>query len=468
MKKSLPKAIALAASLGAAASAHAVNHNPEGLGQVLLYPIYSVENGNSTAVHVTNTTNEFKAVKVRFLEGMNSQEVLDFNLYLSPYDVWTGIVTRTDGGAKLATSDKSCTAGNVGETGQEFRPTLFASSVPAEKVKTADRARVGHIEVIEMGVIDPNSADANVVAARNAIVHTNGVPGDCGAIRAAWQPSGFWRANPGLGMLAPTGGLYGSATLVNVNAGSEIAADAVALDNWSTTQVHALPGDEAPTLNAGDPVATFKDGSDAAFATGWDAVSAVLMKQNLQNDFVNGAGLNGTTDLVITFPTKRHYVNQGFNGATPNPALAPFTAPWVPADSSACEAIGISFYDREERLNFVEDDQISPLPAVPGLALCHETNVLGVGNSGLLGGAYVRNNVTIQNGFETGWVRVDFTNPNQSLTPTGGTVATPLLGLPAIGFAAINVVNGDVGGLLSNYSATYLHKATTSRDRNAL
>lgn len=465
MKMSLPKAIALAASLGAAASAHAVNHNPEGLGQVLLYPIYSVENGNSTAVHVTNTTNQFKAVKVRFLEGMNSQEVLDFNLYLSPFDVWTGVITRTDAGAKLTTNDNSCTAGAIGN-GLNFRNTLFANSVPAEKVKGEDRTRVGHVEVIEMGVIDLN--DASVTSLRNAIVHTNGVPGDCNAVRAAWQAGGIWRTNPGQGMLAPAGGLYGSATLINVEAGSEIAADAVALDNWSTTQVHALPGDEAPTLNAGDPVATFKDGSDAAFTTGWDAVSAVLMKQNLQNDFVNGAGLNGTTDLVITFPTKRHYVNQGFTGtnpAVPNPALPPFTAPWVPADSSACEAVGISFYDREERVNLVEDDQISPAPAVPGLALCHETNILGVGSSSLLGGSYVRNNVTIANGFETGWVSVNFANPAQILTPTAGTPATPLQGLPAIGFAAINIVNGDVGGLLSNYSASYLHKATTSRDR---
>jgi hypothetical protein len=30
------------------------------------------------------------------LEGRNSREVLDFNLYLSPYDVWTGAVYRAE------------------------------------------------------------------------------------------------------------------------------------------------------------------------------------------------------------------------------------------------------------------------------------------------------------------------------------------------------------------------------------
>ena len=107
MKKSLSKAVALAATLGAAASAHAVNVNQHGLGQVLLYPIYTAEEGNVTAVHVTNTTNQVKAVKVRFVEGMNSQEVLDFNLYLSPNDVWTGGVVQTEDGAKLVNSDNS-------------------------------------------------------------------------------------------------------------------------------------------------------------------------------------------------------------------------------------------------------------------------------------------------------------------------------------------------------------------------
>ncbi len=459
MKKSLPKAIALAASLGAAASAHAVNHNPEGLGQVLLYPIYTSEAGNFTAVHVTNTTNQYKAVKVRFLEGMNSQEVLDFNLYLSPQDVWTGVVTQTADGAKLSTADTSCTVGDIGSAGQEFRSFLYDGTVgTADSVATKARARVGHIEVIEMGVIDPASTDANVVAARNAIVHNNGVPGDCGVLRNAWRSGGFWANNAALGILPPGGGLYGSVTMVNVDAGSEIAADAVALDNWSTAQQHNLPGDEAPSLNAGDPVAFFKNGTDSVFNTGIDAVSAVLMKTSLSNDYAVGAGLNAQTDFVVTFPTKRAYVNTGTTTAN-----APFTAPWVPASSSACEAIGINYWDREEQTAVIDEDQVSPRPPVPGLALCHETNILSIGNSNLLGGASIRNQLTI-NSFQTGWMRLAFTNVGNQLLPIGGGTTTPLLGLPAIGFAAINIQNGDVGGLLSNYSASYLHKAVTSRD----
>ena len=49
-------------------------------------------NAFNTYVSVVNTTDVVKVVKVRFREGKNSREVLDFNLYLSPNDVWTGAV----------------------------------------------------------------------------------------------------------------------------------------------------------------------------------------------------------------------------------------------------------------------------------------------------------------------------------------------------------------------------------------
>ena len=78
---------ALLAGCGAAASANAVHVNPDGLGQLLLYPYYTVRFGNVTAISIVNITSLTKAVKVRFLEGKNSREVFDFNLFLSPADV---------------------------------------------------------------------------------------------------------------------------------------------------------------------------------------------------------------------------------------------------------------------------------------------------------------------------------------------------------------------------------------------
>ena len=86
----------IAGVAGIASVSNAVNLNSDGVGQVLVYPYYTVNNGINTLISVVNTTDQVKAVKVRFLEGKNSRECLDFNLYLSPYDVWTaGLVATT-------------------------------------------------------------------------------------------------------------------------------------------------------------------------------------------------------------------------------------------------------------------------------------------------------------------------------------------------------------------------------------
>ncbi|MFN2334269.1 MAG: hypothetical protein ABR550_07585, partial [Wenzhouxiangellaceae bacterium] len=89
---------------------NAVNINPDGLGQVLLYPYYTARGGNDTLISIVNTTDNAKSVKVRFLEGLNSREVLDFNLYMSAFDVWAaGVTANAAGGATLLIPDSSCT-----------------------------------------------------------------------------------------------------------------------------------------------------------------------------------------------------------------------------------------------------------------------------------------------------------------------------------------------------------------------
>src|SRR6266480_3138678 len=114
-RKSLYAALAGVGALGVTATANAVAINPNGLGQVLIYPYYTVNadaagNAYNSLLSVVNTTSSAKAVKVRFLEGKNSREVLDFNLFLSKYDVWTAaIVPSASGGAKVISFDKSCT-----------------------------------------------------------------------------------------------------------------------------------------------------------------------------------------------------------------------------------------------------------------------------------------------------------------------------------------------------------------------
>ena len=77
--KTLVAAFAGLSAAGAVGVAEAVYLNPDGLGQVLIYPYYTVRTKAAVApfdtyLSVVNTTNSAKAVKVRFLEGKNSKE----------------------------------------------------------------------------------------------------------------------------------------------------------------------------------------------------------------------------------------------------------------------------------------------------------------------------------------------------------------------------------------------------------
>ena len=163
---------------GVGSIADAVNLNPDGLGQVLIYPYYTTQGGNNTLISVVNTASVGKAVKVRFLEGRNSREVLDFHLYLSRFDVWTGAIATTEeagiggAGAGLVTTDRSCTVPDIARgglgagAGQVVQLADGRYMVPFVNFGYSDtygvsdlgpggleRTREGYIEVIEMANI---------------------------------------------------------------------------------------------------------------------------------------------------------------------------------------------------------------------------------------------------------------------------------------------------------------------------
>ena len=63
----------LASLLVTWSAAHAVSLNPRGLGQVLVYPYYTVNKGQDTLVSIGNASNIGQVVKVQFSEGMNGR-----------------------------------------------------------------------------------------------------------------------------------------------------------------------------------------------------------------------------------------------------------------------------------------------------------------------------------------------------------------------------------------------------------
>lgn len=306
MKTKLSQAIAMATLVGAAATAQAaVTVNPAGLGGALLYPVYTVNNENTTLVSVTNTTDQYKAVKVRFLEGKNSAEVLDFHLYMSPQDVWSGSIVATETGAKLMSKDTSCIAGfsdGFPADGLEFRNfeilkdsiSSVINDVPDGADTSNARSRVGHFEVIEMGVVDPAfMLDAAAVppasgTAGFAIKHVNGVPGNCGNITKAWEVGGVWeptgneddKYSQTQGLSAPTGGLYGTAAIVNVPGGWAASYDAVAIGDPAkvTAPAASMTIGAAGAITAGVPAAAtaLAMGPSTSASGAWNAAAAAL------------------------------------------------------------------------------------------------------------------------------------------------------------------------------------------------
>src|SRR5688572_4463430 len=207
-------------TLGAAGAAHAVYQDPNGQGQALIYPYYTVQtvNGNAfnTYISVVNSTTQAKVVKVRAREGKASAEVLDFNLYLSPNDMWTAaVLPSSSGGALMVTTDVSCTDPQFPAAGVEFRNFQYVGD-PVD-VNGLDRTREGYIEVIEMATI--------VGSAAAAATHNSAGTPTCSGLRSASVgaiPSNMGPANRSV----PTGGLSGTGSLINVNNGVDMGYNA--------------------------------------------------------------------------------------------------------------------------------------------------------------------------------------------------------------------------------------------------
>lgn len=523
-KKILSLAVAAGLAGTVAGTAQAAMHvNDKGLGEALIVPFFSAEGGNATNLHIVNTTGLTKAVKVRFIEGMNSEEVLDFNLYLSPEDHWSGTIAHVQGegreesdNAVLITADNSCTvpalgqARNLssaaqgkyevtdadvdgwtipadltdveaGETIVRYQPFTNFAYVNNGDSTRLDRTREGYIEIIEMGTLDPE------VGLGLAAVHdANGVPNDCGALVAAWSasPAGAWAIDATDEFLDDTttpvaekGGLYGYATVLNVADGTAFGADAVAIESLTddlTWNLHAAPGNTQPSLAQGQATSTVFDGQnavDSVFVDGIDAVSSLFMVDTMAHDFVVDPALNASTDWVITMPTKRFYVETGAN---------PFTATWS-EESKACEPVAVSHWDREEA--YVAPPTIgagfSPAPEVDEESidanLCTEVSILDFSAQGGIHGSD-RITYGFTPDYTEGWARLSFRGTDlndpsaigaDSSPEFGNRVLTGLSGLnfqglPAIGFAVQKFVNDENdAGVIINYASSSVLKRTT-------
>ncbi|TDR44028.1 hypothetical protein DFR29_106175 [Tahibacter aquaticus] len=484
-------AAGLFAVAGTGGSAKAVELSPDGTGQVLIYPYYTVNRQQTTLITVVNGTNVAKAVRVRFLEGYNAREVLDFNLFLSEYDVWTATVfALTDAGqagdgAAVTTTDRSCTAphkdvwsGALG-TGRPYQEFLsFGYIGPHQDTGPTGiaRTREGYVEIVQMADLSG--------ALSTAVTHASGTPRNCGAVQTI-DP-----ANPQL--LPPTGGLFGAGGIVNVAQGTFYTYNADAIGGFSKAVLYEDPA--APTstpslaqANTAPGVATAYvfDAAGEQFRSDYpvsgqpsraiDAVSAVFMASTLLNEYNVDSAVGSNTDWVVTFPTKRFYVDPEILGVALGSAgaLPPFTFTFgqpstvngfsVNGDGRSCSQVAFLPFDRESGRPTGNPPGFPGTPT-PIPVLCTSVNVISMGNSStppvesaVLGS---RLHTNLRPFSSSGWLRLTLETTAQPHALRASSDGDVYSGLPATGFQAVNYVNANLTpGVLSNYSGAFRHRA---------
>ena len=487
----------LAGIAGIANISSAVNINPDGTGQVLIYPYYTVNAGNQTLLSVVNTTSQGKAVKVRILEGRNSQEVLDFNLFLSREDVWTAAILSlgtATGPASILTLDTSCTAPAFASDA-----TSTASGIPFVNFRNflytndtaggigLDRTREGYIELIEMAVLDGDL--------ERAITHVpnTDIPRNCAAVETGVGPLFTFDGDN-----VPTGGLFGGASVLNTANGTFTNYSASAIDGfWAAGEIgYSSPDSILPSLSNARPQSlVFSNGrvissTWGSLAVGGfadpgqriDAVSAVFMSDTFFNEYTTETGIAAASEWVITFPTKRFYVNNppatAFPAAPSTRAVDPFTTRY--AGGQSCDPVGIQSWNREEFTSSTPTG-FSPPQATSVPNLCFEVNVLtfnqSISNaangtssaSKILGSVHARNIATPRipgvagNGTQAGWTRVNLgllggtTGLNRTTRPS--VEGHRFFGLPVTGFWAVSIENNNATpGVKGFYGGAFNHR----------
>jgi hypothetical protein len=361
-RKNLTAAVlaGLAGVAGIAGTAQAVNMNPDGLGQVLIYPYYTANDGNQTILSVVNTTDNAKAIKVRFLEGFNSREVLDFNLYMSAYDVWVAAIAATDpmkepregGAVGIIIPDSSCTVpylydAEMGYGVQEFLDLAYTGDYADGGPTSMGRAAEGHFEMIEMGTL--TGVAATNVTHEDANEDGLRLPLDCESLTDWWTDDiynddndGLWFAEanenddcepyPGdiedldfSGCQAESyttrasGGLFGAAAVIDAENGTMYSYDAKALQGFDDTDdgIHFIPGTIFPSLNSGSISESWvffgvpqNQAVNLDYTNTVDAVSSVFMHETVMNEYTTEEELGAATEWVVTFPTKNFYADE--------------------------------------------------------------------------------------------------------------------------------------------------------------
>ena len=353
-----------------------------GVGHALVVPYFNAQNGNSTVLHLTNTdTFNGKVVKVRFRSAANSDDLLDFQVFLSPGDVWTGAVAAngTDG-ATLVSADNTCTVPALTKgVAVPFGTSRLAGYLSDDDKK--NQTREGYVEIFNMADITNAAswnAEGQIVAGGTrlsplyqATKHVNAVA-PCSVagspartlVDSAAVNDYTEQAAADTGLQTPTGGLMADWYILNVAQTTTFSGGATAIQatggNGRANFVHFPQINQASTAVANnttaDPLFRTADVYNAAGAAVTSAsiplnhsdlpdmstpylaadaalgangprsqanrLTQALAVRSVTNQYANDAIIAAKTDWLFSMPTRRYNVAANYAAVTSAGAAA--------------------------------------------------------------------------------------------------------------------------------------------------
>lgn len=458
------------------ATATTLEQSEGGAGHILVVPYFTSQNDNMSVFHVVNTdTVNGKALKVRFRGAANSDDILDFTVFLSPGDVWTGSVQGNENGSTFLTNDKSCTLPDI--RGQQVQ--FVTDRLPANA--TAAQTKEGYVEILNMADIKPSSSSQSIYFATK---HVNGVaPCTAATLDKTLDINPLSATSvsdaAALGFDTPSGKLTADWYILNVNQTTTFSGAATAIaatggngrgnfvlfpqdeTNSAATSGNAASLTADPLLkgNIVKPVNfDFPDLSTPYLATTASPeaqasrLTQAVANNGVSNQFALDTLIAAKTDWVLSMPTRRYSVGADYTKETTDPKYRVFNEDVLDLSNAryfteantyvntangliCANTSGYTFWDREETSKR-NGAVISP-STLKGLDFCGEVNVLSFNDAAgtsVLGASVARTNVQV--GYENGWGAISYTKA-----------------LPVVGSSFIKLMNS--GGAANGFSGTY-------------
>lgn len=488
------KPLGIAAAVAAASAGYVGVANSQvvannALGDLALVPYYTVNGDWITGIHIVNSSDRTQVVKFRFRRATDSVDALDFNIVMSPKDVYAGFLSdNEDGDIRWSADDTTCTVPAT-TGGVLTMPDIYR-----------ENAETGYVEIIAMGSPLTETYPIAVAAEHSGLSGDPALtPASCAAVRSNFFADGVSGTTRGVidntstaqtdlldsdgdsstsdivdNFYEDSGNVLKVSYFIRDNgSGVEFGDNAVHIQDFLTgesaitnQQFGYLSGDldgfDFPDLDGNAPTAVTPENGKFNILRGGSVLGVASLINEWTANEANGAAL----DWVVTMPGQYLMFNriQYLNTLTDDDEECTYGVPTGTfndgEDPFACDFRDIPVsatilpYNREELTIIPEEGDLVVSPAPPGtvdqLLLEKETNVITYGGNSVLGVSDV--DISADLGQPYGWVSLAVTS-NAGTTqavcewdPAQDAPGTLPIGAPA-GQALLQACNSATGNV---------------------